>query len=41
MILLCKDTCAPVVTPFKGQGVQCPVMHPRSGVPGLKPFVFT
>jgi len=33
MILLCKGTCAPVSSPFKGQGGGTIVMHSRSGVP--------
>jgi len=34
MILICKGTCAPVASPFKGQGGSAPVIHPRSGVRG-------
>jgi len=34
MILLCKGTYALVAPPFKGQGGNAPVLHPRSGVPG-------
>ena len=28
MILICKGTCAPVASPFRGQGGSAPVMHP-------------
>jgi len=40
MILLCKGTCAPVATPFKGQGGSVPVMQPRYGVSDLKSDIF-
>jgi len=35
MVLLCKGTYAQAATSFKGRGGSAPVMHPRSGVPGV------
>jgi len=33
LIVLCEGTYASVAPPFKGQGGNAPVMHPRSDVP--------